>query len=75
MGKVEEEMRFLPHFEEPVQEEAVQPQSKIRFERNHLMEAQKEEMVWNLWFGVCLWHEEFIPERKFVLEMEEKETQ
>ncbi len=53
MGKVEEEMRLLPHFEEPVQEEAVRPQSKACFERNCLVEAQKEEMVWNLGSGVC----------------------
>ncbi len=74
MGKVEGEMRFLPHFEEPVQEEAVQPQSKVHFERNCLVEMQKEEMIWNLWSGVCSWHEEFIPERKCVLEMEKEEV-
>ncbi len=38
------------------------------------MEVQKEEMVWNLWFGVCSWHEEFIPEKKGVLEMEKEEV-
>ncbi len=45
MGKVEEETRSLLHFEEQVQEEVAQPQSKTCFERNHLMEVQKEETV------------------------------
>ncbi len=74
MGRVERKTRFLSRFEESVQEEAVQAQSKIRFERNHLMEAQKEETVWNLGFGVCSWHEESVPERKCFLEMEKEEA-
>ncbi len=46
MGKTERETKFLSRFEESIQEEEeVQPQSKIHFERNRLVEVQKEETV------------------------------
>ncbi len=63
----------MPHFKEPVQEEMVRPQSKVCFEDNRLVEVQKEEAVWNHEPGICSRHEEFIPERKSILEPE-KET-
>ncbi len=36
------------------------------------MEAQKEATVCNFRFEVCLRHEEFVPERKLILEMEKE---
>ncbi len=71
MGKVEREMRSMPYFEKPVQEEMVRPQSKVCFERNRLMEAQKQEMVWNFGFEVCFRLE---MSWKGVLEMEKEEA-